>query len=66
MINSLDWLNNNPSIPFNLQPVKTLLLCAVLAAFNISAVYENWGRITVFTNIRNNCDPTPVFVTANP
>lgn len=39
MINSLEWLNNNPSIPFNLQPVKTLLLCAVLAAFNISAVY---------------------------
>ena len=39
MINSLEWLNNNPYIPFNLRPVKTLFLCAVLAAFNIGRVY---------------------------
>ena len=43
MINYSMWLNNNPSVPFNLsfnlRPVKTLLLCAVLAAFNIDPVY---------------------------
>jgi len=43
MINSLEWLNNNPFVPFhlsfNLRPVKTLLLCAVLVAFNIDPVY---------------------------
>ena len=39
MINYSMWLNNNSSVPFNLRPVKTLLLCAVLAVFNIDPVY---------------------------
>ena len=39
MINYSMWLYNNFTIPFNLRPVKTLFLCAVLAAFNIDPVY---------------------------
>lgn len=39
MVNYSMWLNNNSSVPFNLRPVKTLLLCAVLVAFNIDPVY---------------------------